>query len=67
MLVTETFANEAVAVFPGRVTRLTEAEALVFWENKGHAHMADERRDVGVCLGTYPHHAYRSRVGAMTR
>ncbi len=45
MLVTETFATEAVATFPGLVVRMTEAEALAFWENKAHAHMADERRD----------------------
>jgi hypothetical protein len=47
MLVTETFATDAVATFPTLVTRMTEAQALTFWEDKAHAHMADDRRDQG--------------------
>lgn len=45
MLVTVQYATEAVATFPGIVTRLTEVQALTFWENKAHAHLTDDRRD----------------------
>ena len=45
MVVTKTFAAAAVATFPTLVTRMTEAEAATFWDDKAHAHLADERRD----------------------
>jgi hypothetical protein len=44
MIVTEQFANEAVATFPvGVVTILTEAEAAIFWDDKAHAHVAENQ------------------------
>ncbi len=45
MLVTTQFADEAVVTFPLLVTKMTEAEALTFWEDKAHGHVAEERRD----------------------
>lgn len=45
MLVTRTFANEAVAQFPDLVTIMNEAEAQDFWENKGHAHLPANNLD----------------------
>ena len=53
MLVTVQFATEAVATFPSLVTRMTEAEALIFWEDRAHGHMADERRDVSELQGLH--------------
>lgn len=46
MLVSEQFAIEALAKFPALVTRMTEAETQTFWDDKAHAHLTDERRDV---------------------
>ena len=43
MIVTEQYANEAVATFPDLVTIITEAEAEDFWECKAHAHMPENR------------------------
>ncbi|MBT5303820.1 MAG: hypothetical protein HOL31_01920 [Candidatus Scalindua sp.] len=42
MIVTEQFANEAVATFPaGIVTKMTVSEAETFWNDKAHAHVAE--------------------------
>ncbi len=51
IFVTEQFATEAEAEFPGIITRLTEAEAIDFWDNKAHAHLDENRRDAGVIDG----------------
>ncbi len=53
MLVTTTFAVAAVAAFPALVTRLTEAQALAFWETKAHAHIAEQRRDAQELAGLH--------------
>lgn len=45
ILVTEQFATEAVTTFPKLVTVLTEAEAQVFWDEKVHGHMPENRID----------------------
>lgn len=47
LLVTAQYATEAVAAFPALVTRMTEAQAQAFWDDRAHAHLPDERRDVG--------------------
>mgnify|MGYP001617064230 FL=1 len=41
LLVSKTFADQAVSTFPGLVTILTQAECQAFWETKAYAHMAD--------------------------
>ncbi|MBT6504446.1 MAG: hypothetical protein HOK67_31625 [Deltaproteobacteria bacterium] len=44
MIVTEQFANEAVATFPpGIVTIMTEAEAEAFWDDKAHTHVSENQ------------------------
>jgi len=43
MIVTEQYANEAVATFPDIVTIMTEAEAEDFWENKAHVDVPENR------------------------
>lgn len=45
ILVTEQFAVEAATVFPDLITRMTEAEAKDFWENKAHAHLSEYKHD----------------------
>jgi len=50
MLVTSTFADEAIAQFPELVTIMTEVEAQDFWETKGHAHLPENDIDVDVLL-----------------
>jgi len=45
MLVTQLFADQAVAMFPALVSVMTAAEAEDFWDNKAHAHLADEARN----------------------
>ena len=45
MVVTQQFADEAVAMFPDKVTVMTEAEAEDFWDNKAHAHMPENKVD----------------------
>ncbi len=51
LLVTQTFADEAVVAFPGLITVLTETEARDFWENKAHAHMPRNRVDSNHLVG----------------
>jgi hypothetical protein len=44
MVVTEQFANEALALFPpGIITIMTEVETKAFWDNKVHAHVAENQ------------------------
>lgn len=45
MIVTEEYANQAVATFPGLVTIMSEVEAEDFWDNKGFAHVPEESID----------------------
>lgn len=45
LVVPEAFALEAVAMFPGECTRLTEAELQDFYDNKAHAHEPDNKVD----------------------
>jgi len=45
LVVSQQFADEAVLTFPSLVTVMTEPEAQVFWESKGHAHMPEENID----------------------
>ena len=45
LLVTQTFADQAVVMFPALVTVMTEIEAKDFWENKAHSHLPDEKRN----------------------
>jgi len=43
MVVTEQFANEAVAMYPDTVSVMTEAEAEDFWNNKACSHIPENR------------------------
>jgi len=45
IVVDDTFCKEAVAMFPDEVTKLTEAEAEDFWDNRAHIKEPDERID----------------------
>jgi hypothetical protein len=45
VLVSQLFATQAVATFPGIVTIMTEAEAVAFWDDKAHGHMEEDRTD----------------------
>ena len=45
MVVTEQFANEAVAMYPDTVSVMTEAEAEDFWNNKACSHIPENRVD----------------------
>lgn len=51
MLVTQTFADEAVAAFPGVVSVLTEAAASTFWDTMAHAHIAADAVDTNHLIG----------------
>ena len=42
LLVSKTFADQAVATFPALVTILTQTECQTFWDTKAYAHVADE-------------------------
>jgi hypothetical protein len=44
MIVTEQFANEAIAMFPA-VSIMTNAEVESFWNNKAHAHVSKDSID----------------------
>ena len=48
MLVSQTFADKAVALFPGVVSRMTETECQDFWDNKAHAHLPEDRINTGL-------------------
>ena len=45
MVVTQQFADEALAMYPDKVTIMTEAEAEDFWDNKAHAHLPENKVD----------------------
>lgn len=51
LLATPEFAAEALTIFPTLVTRMTESEAESFWENRAHAHLPDDHRDVDALTG----------------
>ncbi len=51
MIVTQQYADEAVATFPGIVTIMTEAQAQDFWDNKAHAHIPENRIDTDYLVG----------------
>ena len=51
LFVSEQFASEAEVVFPTLVTRMTDAEAIDFWDNRVHAHLDEFRRDPNVLDG----------------
>jgi len=51
MCVSEQFVTEAEAAFPTLVTRMTEAEAEDFWDNKAHAHLDELRRNIELLNG----------------
>ncbi len=44
-IVSLVFAAEAIAAYPARVFRMTEAEAQDFWDNKAHIHLGDNRQN----------------------
>ena len=46
LLVSRTFADEALATFPELVTVMTRAEAVTFYNDKATVRMTDEREDV---------------------
>lgn len=47
LLMPEQFADEAEAAFPKLCAKMTQADAVDFFDNKAHAHERDQR-DVGV-------------------
>lgn len=66
LLVTQQYADEAVALWPGRVTVMTEAEAEDFWNNKAHAHMAAQRIDADYLQGLLAERQLRVALGLNT-
>ena len=56
MIVTEQFADEAVAMFGDVVTVMAEAEAQAFWETKAHGHIPTNRTDVAAMQGLKAEH-----------
>jgi hypothetical protein len=48
LLIPEVFANEAVAQFPDRCQRLTEAETADFYDNKTNIHVDEEVVDADI-------------------
>jgi len=50
MIVTEQFANEAVAMFPA-VSIVTEVEAETFWNDKAYSHLDDDIVSVNALQG----------------
>jgi len=51
LLCTKEFANEALAVFPTLVTKITEAEFEDFYNNYARAHLPENRVDINVMQG----------------
>jgi hypothetical protein len=49
--VPEAFADEAVALFPGLVNEMTEAEFIAFYDGKAHAHEDEENIDTDALNG----------------
>jgi len=45
------FAEEAVKLFPDRVSTMTELEFQDFYDNKAHAHEPDEHMDLEILKG----------------
>jgi hypothetical protein len=45
LIIPKVFADEATAMFPGEVVRLTEAELTTFYDTRSHAHEPDEEID----------------------
>ncbi len=45
MCVTRQYADEAIAMYPDRVTEMTETELEEFWDNRAHAHIPDNKLD----------------------
>ena len=43
VIVTEQFANEALVAYPSTITKMTEAEAKAFWNNKACAHIPKDK------------------------
>lgn len=51
MIVSEQFADEALAMWPDRVFEMTEAEAEEFWTERAHKHVPDNKHDTDVLRG----------------
>jgi hypothetical protein len=51
MVVTNTFANEAVAMFPARVSIMTDTQAKVFWEDRANYGRSVEQIDTEILRG----------------
>lgn len=51
MLVTEKFADEAIAILPSLVTIMTEEEAEDFYNNKSRAHLSENSFDERALTG----------------
>lgn len=66
VLVTDKFANEAVAKFPTLVTILTETEAEAFWNNKAHVEMPQNSISVEVLQGLKAERDLRVAVSLTT-
>jgi hypothetical protein len=66
MIVTEQFANEAVAMFSDLVTVMTEAEAKEFWERKAHAHIPENKTNSRALTDYYSELQLRKALGQDT-
>lgn len=51
MIVTEQFADEAMALWPNLVFEMTEAEAEAFWNGRGMARVPDQGTDTEIITG----------------
>ncbi len=67
VFVTPLFARQALVTFPELVTVLTEEQAQAFWDDKAHAHLSDEKRDVNVLVALKAELDLRTAIGGDTR
>jgi hypothetical protein len=51
LLVEQSFADEAVTLFPTLVMKMTAVEAEDFWNNKAYAHLPENRHDMEALEG----------------
>ncbi len=65
-LVDSDFADEALAAFPARVTKLTEAEAKDFWENRAMVNVPENKIDINELQGLKAQYEIMTILGQPT-
>ena len=65
-MVTEQFADEAEDTFPTLITRLSEAEAKDFWDNRSRKHMPENRHDLQLLQSYDVELSLREKLGQDT-